>query len=147
MRKYIFLVVCVLAAVSLLPGCRRASHNGDIDGYWKVLSIDVTDADGNTTDILPEKGMFIGIQLELFQFYPVVPDYDNTDTAYVSLTGKISYNEGAHTLGVSFRGDPSTATLMKYGIPENPVTFTVERADSEYLVLRTPISVIKCRRW
>ena len=137
----------MLAAVSFLPGCRRATDNGDIDGYWKVLSIDVTDGDGNTTDILPEKGLFIAIQLELFQLYPVTADYDNTDAAYVAMTGKISYNEGARTLGVSFRGNPSTADLMKYGIPENPVTFTVDRADSDYLVLRTPISVIKCRRW
>lgn len=127
--------------MALLPGCRRATHNGEIDGYWQIRSIEYTKADGSTRTVIPNKTQdwYIGIQLELFQIGAPQPQYQ--------LTGEISYDKKAGKLGVNFPYNPSAAVLLQFGIPSNPVTFTVEKADSKALVLSTASTRITCRRW
>ena len=122
-RKNIVRSILTVACAVLLivaGSCRRASHNGAIDGNWKILTIE-TLATGEVED-LSGVNRFIAINLELMQLRGVsllTGDFPNTDVKALSV----------------------------YGIDENPVTFTVEKANSNRLQLRTSTKLITCRRF
>lgn len=138
MKKALYLLIlCVLIGT----GCRRTSHNGDIDGFWRVVSVEQI-ANGTTilkdTVIYPED-LFYCINLELMQLQPLSYDY----------TGVMNYSERDRRLTVEFPKQaegPTGWQMQKFGIWTNPVTFEVN-AGRSHLVLRTPESVIKCDRF
>ena len=45
------------------------------------------------------------------------------------------------------QSESGAAALRQYGIYTNPVVFEVLKADRKQLVLRTPETVITCRRY
>ena len=138
-RKNIMRSLLVLAGVMLLfaaGSCRRASHNGKIDGNWKVLTIE-TLATGEVTDYSRSQ-VFIAINLELMQL---------RSGTFGSYTGIIDYDKGDHRLAVEFPDITGADQLRTYGIDENPVVFTVEKANSKRLRLRTSTKLITCRRF
>ena len=116
--------------------CRRASHNGAIDGNWKILTIE-TLATGEVTDYSRSQ-VFIAINLELMQL---------RSGTFGSYTGIIDYDKGDHRLAVEFPDINGADQLRPYGIDENPVVFTVEKANSKRLRLRTSTKLITCRRF
>lgn len=137
MKKIIYLLLAVVA-IFISTGCRRASHNGFIDGNWRVSEIYVN-SDGHTE--YPED-RFICINLELIQLrYKDLYNYGN-------LTGEIHYDKKQAKLTADFLGDQGVVSYTKYfGIYSNPVTMDVERINSDKMVLRTPETVITCRRF
>ena len=135
-RKNIVRSILTVACAVLLivaGSCRRASHNGAIDGNWKILTIE-TLATGEVED-LSGVNRFIAINLELMQLRGVS-----------LLTGEIDYHKREHLLTVDFPNTDVKA-LSVYGIDENPVTFTLEKANSNRLQLRTSTKLITCRRF
>lgn len=124
----------------LSPSCRRATDNGKIDGFWQIQEIQYDD--GKISH--PENRM-IAVQLELLQLYYY----------YDTITGVLDYHKGDSELGVDFRYNPSDADLALWGFapaPDSPAgtkycRLTIELVDSKNLVLRSPIAVIKCRRY
>lgn len=139
MKKQIILtLLCIILAGA---GCRRVSHNGDIDGYWRIRTIEYTDG---TPEEHPEN-MFIAIQCELMQLWQTVPSGGQKRDVP---TGEMAYDKDAGRLSVDFR-DPVNLTLARlrqFGVCSNPVTFTVH-VDGSTMVLSTPESVITCRKW
>lgn len=132
MRKILnFLLIAITAACAM--SCRRTSHNGDIDGFWRIDRIQYS-ASGET--VCPED-LFIAVNLELLQL----------DNPQVEHTGVISWHKGDSRLGVEFPYNPSDEALYKYGFPPNPCTLDVKVLDSRRLVLASPTAVISCTRY
>lgn len=132
-------MVCLTLGIG--AGCRRTSHNGDIDGFWRVVSVEQI-ANGTTipkdTVIYPTN-LFYCINLELMQLQPLSAEF----------TGVMNFSERNRKLTVEFPKRPEGATgweMQRFGIWTNPVTFEVN-AGKSHLVLRTPESVIKCDRF
>lgn len=134
MKKTKYILMLLLAIVAILPSCRRASHNGKLDGQWRITQIERVAE--QTTDI-PDR-LFININLELVQL---------VRNGGSQVTGEISYSKGGDTLGMEFPSNPSAATLRNYGIYSNPVTFDVAKLDRKTLVLESPEAVIICERF
>lgn len=136
MKKYIVLLMtAAMLAVTVLSGCRRATHNGKIDGLWKVVEIE-TFPDGGTSEVTNPENVFFGVQLELFQI----------DTPTPRFTGEMTFGKDRQ-LSVRFTDNTESDELRQFGIYSNPVTFTIETLNSKHLVLSTPSSVITCRRF
>ncbi len=137
MKKQLYILIALLGLVlATLSGCRRASHNGKLDGLWRVDTIEYVQPDGTTTVTNPTD-LFYGVNLELFQI----------DTPGPTYTGEISYDKGGSTLGVRFTGNPGSTELLSYGVPSNPVMFDIVKLDSKHLVLKTNTTVVTCRRY
>lgn len=131
----LLLIFAIAAMLIVLPACRRTSHNGKIDGQWKIQEITMN-ATGET--IYPAD-LHIDINLELLQLRGVGEPYH--------LTGVISYSKDDRTLGVDFRFNPTLAELEPYGIYSNPVVFGIPVLTTKKLVLKTPESTITCKRF
>lgn len=116
-----------------LSACRRATHNGKIDGNWRITEIHNNITGSSTT---PEN-LFMAVQLELVQFRgrPGI------------LTGHLLYSKGDAKMGIEFPDNPSSAALEAYGLFENPVTFDIIQLDSKSLVLKSDLSTITARRF
>lgn len=130
----LLLAVVSLLAVSALPSCRRASHNGKLDGFWKV--VEIYDVQTGET-IIPDPTPYMSFQLELVQLR----------CALGWQTGTISYDKGGGTLGLNFPYNPPESYLSIFGIYENPVVFDIETLDHKRLVLANDRSVITCERF
>lgn len=120
--------------------CRRTSHNGKIDGFWRVETVEYLDQ--TTPDPDPaEHDMFIMVNLELFQLGMPTP----------VLTGIMSYHKGDDKVAVDFAQPMSEARRNEifalYGIPSTQTVFEIEKLDSKRLVLNSGIARITCRRF
>jgi hypothetical protein len=132
MRK--LLPVLILALIALcLPSCRRTSHNGRIDGFWRIDEI----AYAESGETVSPTDLFIAVNLELLQL----------DNPQVEHTGIISYHKGDPRIGVEFPYNPSAEALYKYGFPANPCVLDIVTLDSHRLVLSSPVAVISCTRY
>lgn len=127
--------VCVLI---MAVGCRRVSHNGKLDGNWRVETVELFKESGmvKQDSLFHPEDRYIAFQLELVQIRPNLH------------TGIITYDDKSGQLSMEFPKEPSSLpkVFLDYGICENPVTFTVE-ADSKHLVLKNASAVVTCRRW
>lgn len=138
MKKYLYILIA--AVLMLMAGsCRRTSHNGKIDGNWRLMNVEFTES-GTSTDF-SESDIFININLELMQ----IRGPQLSPQAYY--TGVMDWNEKSGKLGVNFAYDANADLLTRFGIFDNPVVFTVKVADSKHLVLETDKSVITCNRF
>ncbi|MDE6717972.1 MAG: lipocalin-like domain-containing protein [Muribaculaceae bacterium] len=135
--KYIFSAVILFAAVCAISSCRVASHNGKLDGQWQIMSIEET---ATGLSAAPETRSYLCFYLHILQAYG--PTY--------RLTANMTYDKEEEVLTADFpyisQGDVDK-NLKPYGICSNPVTIEVVKADSKELVLRTPETVITCRRF
>ncbi len=141
MKKFIYILIAAAVILTSSTGCRRMSHNGDIDGFWRVVSVEEI-ANGSTiqqNNTLYPDDIFYCINLELMQLQPLNSNY----------TGIMHFNKKEKQLTVEFPKQPEGAApdaMHIFGIWTNPVTFEYS-ADSRHLVLRTPETVIKCDRF
>lgn len=141
MKRIYFLLLLIILLIPA-AGCRRASDNGKIDGFWKIQEITYnTDSES----VFP-RNLFISVQLELLQLQNPSPSG--------ALTGVLHYHDGDKKIGVDFRNNPSAELLAKYGFAadaqDNTTTYCtldIERLDSKHLVLRSPIAVIRCAKF
>lgn len=139
MKKIIYLLFAVFM-LTAAAGCRRASHNGSIDGNWRLVQVEILST-GEIIETDPENEYFIAINLELMQLR------GRGITTNPFCTGIMDYDRDAGRLAVDFPNKPPMKQLAEFGIFENPVVFQVEEASHKALVLRTPQSVITCRRF
>lgn len=134
-------IVCAIIIGIGATGCRRTSHNGKIDGFWQLRSLEYTQT-GQVVD-KSESDLYFCINLELMQLRY------GKEVA----TGVMDYDKSAHRLGVDFRAfglleeHNQTDYLAAFGVMENPVVFEVVKAGSHTLVLKTPETIITCRRF
>lgn len=137
MRKILYILTIAVMLV-MVGGCRRASDNGAIDGYWRVVGIeDLTTGE----ELDPGTGRFMAIQLELMQLTSTAGEFG------YRITGVITYDEDNELLSVDFRNNAAASSLELFGITQNPVTFRVVRASGRTLMLRTDDRLITCRKF
>lgn len=134
---YIKVIVLVVIVMVTAGGCNKVSHNGSIDGNWEIMNIE----DRSTGDnVVPDPRRFIAIQLRVMQ----LSSSGGLQTSYMT------YDKKAETITCSFpyiKENQVESILAPYGIRTNPITFEVIKADRGSLVLRTPQTVITCRRF
>lgn len=109
MRKFIPLIVLSIL-ILLSASCRRTSHNGKIDGFWKVMEIryddDVVAAGTVPSETVSPENKFICINLELIQFGNPNP----------AITGVIAYNKGDSKLGIDFQTNSQSNTFLSQAL-------------------------------
>lgn len=135
--KYILSLVVAIAAICAISSCRVASHNGKLDGQWQIMSIEDT-ATGISSE--PETRSYLCFYLHILQAYG--PTY--------RLTANMTYDKETETGTADFPYIPAAdveKNLKPYGICTNPVAFEVLKVDGKELVLRTPETIITCRRF
>ncbi len=137
--KYITLVIAFTALCIGMGSCNKVSHNGKIDGFWQIMTIE----DVATGEIAsPQSREYIAINLHVIQL-----------TGATRITGNMSYDKKAGTLACDFQDfsglkvEAQAGALAKYGIMVNPVTMNVVKVDGKSLVLRTDQTLITCRRF
>ena len=143
MKRYFrkLLVVLFPMTVLMLNSCGwiefETSDNGDLDGYWHLVSVD-TLSTGGTLDV-SEKRTFWSIQATLLQVYSL--DI-NGGQRYIS---RFTYEdnriklEGMRTHNRA-DGDPvveDVSVLTQYGIHELSESFVVESLSSSRMTLRS----------
>lgn len=131
----------LLAALLFAGGCRRASHNGDIDGMWQIQKIEYSQQASpglaGTTVSMPQ--LYLLVNLELFQ----LQRYGTKPIA----TGVLDYKENRKTFSVDWKGRVTDTVLEEFGLCGDPTRITIERLDSKLLVIRTDAAVVSCRRY
>lgn len=140
-RSIIYLVIALVCGITAIS-CRRTSHNGAIDGQWKLVSVEEFANDSTIlrdTVIYPERE-YIDIQLEIMQL---------RGENHPLYTGVITYDKGNDILTVDFRSPKQITPLVKhlFGVWRNPVTYKVENPDRKTMILRTPECVLTCHRF
>ena len=150
MTKALYTAIIAITALLATTSCRRANHDGKLDGNWRVESVENLST-GET--VVPDE-VFIAIQCELLQFRR----YAGGKTAHI--TGVIDYSRKEHTLAVDFPYDVRhSASALNYYLFTDyteadladrkgvSVTFDVEKVNSKSLVLRSPYALYRCRRF
>lgn len=136
--KKIFPII-LIAVIALISGsCRRMSHNGLIDGLWRIDEITLTDNDESV--VATDK--FICVNLELMQLGNPEPE----------VTGILHYHKGDDRFSVEFPYKPSDEKMAEYGFAydsadSDVVTLEVEVLTHKRMVLRSPAAVITCTRY
>ena len=133
MRKILHIILLSLLAALCVCGCRRASDNGKLDGFWRIDNIHYTDTE---EDISPT-GLFIAVNLELIQL----------DNPGPNITGVLTYKKGDDRIAVDFPTNPSATSLRTYGFSGNPALLDIEKVSAKRLVLRSGKAVIKCTKY
>ncbi len=134
---YITFLATVLMT-GILCGCRKASHNGKLDGQWQIMKIENL---LTSEEKAPENRIYICMNLHVVQLSQV---------GGVVYSGNMQYDKDAGRLSWDFpynKTEDSVKALNEWGIYTNPVTLSVESVTGSTLVLRTPESIITCRRF
>ena len=135
------IISCALVAIlSLLTfgACRKAPINGKLDGQWQIMSIELT-ADGSAAN--PKLRSYIDINLHVVNL---------RNTANNLVAGNLSYDKDNSRLTLDFpynTGGDAFLLLREWGIYQTPVTLDIIKLDSKQLVLRSPETIITCRRF
>lgn len=139
-----FSTVCLALLTTLLfHSCRKAPINGDLDGQWKVVSIENRNSGSISA---PGQSLFICINLHVVQLTPA--NFSGNMT-YDQKQGVVTWDfpYGKPELNPSVNPDAYQKKLKWYGIPSNPVTLKVSELNGKRLVLLTDSTVITCKRF
>lgn len=139
--------MCVaVLALGVLPGCNKMPINGKLDGNWQIMQIELPAEDGTYVATVPELRRYFNISLHVFQMRYVTAG----ESPGRAESGNLSYDkkEGRFTVDFPYNTDAGGMKWLEpYGVYSNPVTFEILRLDSKNLVVRTPESIITCRRY
>lgn len=131
--------VALFAAVVMicvLSGCRKASDNGKLDGQWQIMKIENV-ATGE--EMVPPVRKYICLNLHVVQL-----------TGNGQAFGNMHYDKDKGIINWDFpklKTEDEIATLQSWGLYSNPVTLEVVKLDGSQMVLKTPETVITCRRF
>lgn len=135
-NKLTYLAV-VMVAVVLASCSMDTSHNGALDGYWKLTTIDSLTTGG--VNNLKDASIFWSVQKDLLT---VRDNNDPTNREYVfrfqRSEGTLILSEGQRydrTNGNMDVDDPSV--LSPYGINHQPETFKVDHLTHRVMTLST----------
>ena len=131
---FLSIIFSILLALS---SCNKVSHNGKLDGLCQILSIeDVATGDVST----PEPLEYIAFDLHIMQLQCEGPLF----------TSEMAYDKEAGTIHARFpyiKDEEMAATIGRFGIMTNPVDITITRLTHSSLVMRTPQTIITCRKY
>lgn len=129
--KKLFLLFILLAAVTSLSSCRKGGINGDLDGQWRIVSIENL----STHEVSEPKNLFY-----CFYLHTV-----NLTTGSVAATGIMNYSGKSLKLEFPYHHEPSR--LNPWGIYTQEVDFTVEHLSSTHLTLVSSTSKILLKKF
>lgn len=132
---YAIFVTSVIAAAFAMTGCRSMSHNGRLDGFWKIVTIENT----ATGEVTPANSEYY------YSFYRDVMNLKDTKSVK-NITGKFNYHKGDDKITIEYPYIESDQMyeLEPYGIYENPVTFEILKLTGSELVLKSDHSIVSC---
>lgn len=129
--KHFILIATVILTVSLLTGCRKGGINGDLDGQWRIITIENL----ATGEISEPTNLFYCIYLHTV----------NLSSPSVAATANMTYS--GKTLKLDFPTVKDAASLNKWGIYSTETTFNIERLDSSHLTLASENARITLRKF
>lgn len=132
-RPHTFLLIIAILLLFLTSGCQKSPINGDLDGQWQVMEVSPAPVE---TPI--NARLYYCFYLHVCQ----LNYYGGTLT-----TGSMDYSGDHITLSFPDTSGETAAGLRQYGIPANPVTFTVDRLDSKSLILRSAATTVTLRKF
>lgn len=129
------IALIIVATLSIcLSACHYRSINGDLDGNWKLISIEKTDG-----AVIRPTSSFYAIAMHTINLRS-----QSAPTA----TGNISYDKDSKVLYIEF---PRTYSMAIYGLPDAPceVSFDIKQLSSNKLVmqLRSDGSILSFRKF
>ena len=124
MKRIIFLFIITMLVIS----CSKVPINGDLDGMWKMTSMEWSD--GTTTS--PER-IFFSFELDCIQ----VTNKGNNSCSYIGLM-----NKNDNTIRVDKFKDSSgeikkAECLKQFGILETPTEFNIEKINHSKLIIKS----------
>lgn len=138
-KRSIFIYVISVLFIICASGCRKASHNGKLDGQWQIMKIENLET---SEEKVPEGRRYICLNLHVVQLEGMdVSKQAVGNMAYDKDAGIINWDFPYNTAGDDLK------RLEKWGIYTNPVEIKVLKVDGSALVLRTPETIITCRRF
>ena len=131
-------IIATLAIGYLLAGCKlETSHNGVLDGYWKLCSVDSLTI-GTTSD-LSDESLFWMVEKDLLM---VRDNNDSSNQGYV-----MRFHQTDSTLFLSnaqlynkFTGNElleDFTPLHRFGISTQPELFEINHLSSRHMSLST----------
>lgn len=119
MKKILSLIIPALL-VFVLAGCHYHNINGDLDGQWQLMSVDLPDGTQQTP------------QQVYYCFFMHTANV--TSTSQGSAVANMTYDKHARTLALEF---PYKGTLSPWGLPDAPCTvkFTINKINRKHLVM------------
>lgn len=140
--KYIMTVIAAAVAIAAFSSCRKMSHNGKLDGQWQIQSVENTET-GEVTSPYPKHYYCLNLH---------VVNLKITDLS-ATISGNMQYDKDASTVTMDFRSFPYSTeeandrALGEFGVYENPVTFDIIELNDKEMVLKSPQSVVRMRRF
>ncbi len=134
-KKYNYLAILLFLSVSLTCCKLDTSHNGKLDGYWKLCTIDDLTL-GEVTD-LTEKSIFWAVEKDLLvaRDNDESPEYvfrfSQSDSELTLRDGQ-RYNKKSGNETVS-----DISVLYKYGIYSQPITYRIDELSRSKMMLST----------
>jgi len=134
-KKTLAVTVAVISlfAISSLTSCRKVSHNGRLDGQWQVMTVENL---VSSETVSPYPKIYYCFNLHVAQL-----------TGTGGATGNLHYDKDDAEITIDFPYVKDLSGLANFGIHSNPVTMHIDRLNGKTLVLRTPESIITCRRF
>lgn len=129
------LVYLFLSAFLVLTACDfETSDNGDLDGYWQLKQIDTLATNG-TTD-MRESGLFWAVQVRLLELRDIQSHNINILFRFDHTGNQLRiYDPIADNRQISDSVITDLSTLQPYGIEHADETLTIEKLNSECMIL------------
>lgn len=120
-------------AMLVLAGCFNHRYiNGDLDGQWQIMEIEL--ADGTVEQ--PERTYYC------INFHTV----NLTSVGNGSATGILQYDKDASTLSLQFPNNVD-GDIVRWGILGSQVTFDIRELSRDRMVLQSPDATISFRKF
>lgn len=132
----ILAMLAVIAAMSVLYGCRKHYINGDLDGQWQVLTIEYL-SDGHEENVKSKQIYYS------FNLHTVHLRQSHGSPGWV--VGNMKYDEKTMTLAFPLVED--VVDLSAWGMNSATTTFAVKHLSKEKLVIASDYSVVTCRKF
>lgn len=134
-HNIIIAIICFSFYV-LLSGCQKSSINGNLDGRWQIMEMEVNGQVENMKD----KRLYYNFYLHVCNL---------TYYGGVFTVGNLRYENNEIYLDFPYINTPDRMEILRtnYGIYSNPVTFTVFFIDKKKLVIGNDESLITFRKF
>lgn len=134
--------ICAVTILLSLSSCRKASINGKLDAQWQIMKIEHL-ADGTVET--PELRSYINLNLHVVNLR-----YVRNESAGMVYSGNMHYDKDKSTLTMDFpynKDSDKLKALQQWGIYTNPIVFDIMKLDNKQLVLKSPETIVTCRRY
>ena len=126
--------VAIVLILATLASCRKGGINGDLDGQWRVLTVE----DLSTGTVTEPTNIF-------YCFYLHTVNLSNPG---VAATGIMTYSGTSLTLEFPyFPANYTEGTLSSWGIYTTETNFKIERLNSNHLTIASTRSRITMRKF